>query len=157
MARPFSSLGSLRYSASDQWTAGASIDTTLYRLKKLFNPVASLPLAALTPSQAEELFSKLTDWSVDTRRNTLAEAKTFCHRAKTNRWTEADLLDEVEGEGKRKRGKAKLTKDEPRSTWTSVVTWRPTPSRQRQLSQHPFPCCLATDFRGYRPSGQRPG
>jgi integrase len=91
-----------------------SIETTLYRLRKLFNPVASLPLAALTPSQAKELFSKLTDWSVDTKRNALAEAKTFCHRAKTNGWTEADLLDAVEGEGKRKRGKAKLTKDEAR-------------------------------------------
>ena len=89
-----------------------SIDTTLYRLRKLFNPVASLPLAALTPSQAKELFAKLMDWSVDTRRNALAEAKTFCRRAKLNGWTEADLLDEVTGEGKRKRGKAKLTKDE---------------------------------------------
>ena len=69
-------------------------------------------LAAITPSQAKELFSKLTDYSVDSRRNTLAEAKTFCRRARINGWTDADLLKDMKGEGKRKRGKAKLTKDE---------------------------------------------
>jgi len=65
-----------------------SIDTTLYRLRKLFNPVASLPWLPSHPSQAKELFAKLMDWSVDTRRNALAEAKTFCRRAKLNGWTE---------------------------------------------------------------------
>jgi len=89
-----------------------SIETTLYRLRRLFSPVAWQPLADITPAQAKELFSKLTDWSVDTRRNTLAEAKTFCRRVKMKGWTEAKLLDDVGGEGKRKRGKAKLTKDE---------------------------------------------
>jgi integrase len=91
-----------------------SIETTLYRLKKFFAPVAPLPLASITPSQAKSLLAELTDWSVDSRRNALAEAKTFCRRAKMNGWTEAELLKEVAGEGKRKRGKPKLTKDEAR-------------------------------------------
>ena len=91
-----------------------SVDTTIYRLTKMFAPVAQQPLGCLTPAQAKELFAKLTDWSVDTRRNALAEAKTFCGRAKANGWTELEPMKEIHGEGKRKRGKAKLTKDEAR-------------------------------------------
>lgn len=91
-----------------------SVDTTIYRLTKVFAPVAQQPLALLTSAQAKELFAKLTGWSVDTRRNTLAEAKTFCKRAKANGWTDLEPMKDLQGEGKRKRGKAKLTKDEAR-------------------------------------------
>lgn len=91
-----------------------SVDTTIYRLTKVFAPVADQPLAVLTSARAKELFATLTDWSVDTRRNTLAEAKTFCGRAKSNGWTEIEPMKDLQGEGKRKRGKAKLTKDEAR-------------------------------------------
>jgi integrase len=89
-----------------------SIKTTIYRLSKFFGPVALQPLASLTQSQAKDLFMALTDGSVDSKRNTLAEAKTFCRRARTNRWTEVELLSEVVGQGRRKKGKAKHTKDE---------------------------------------------
>jgi integrase len=89
-----------------------SIETTLYRLKKFFGPVASQPLASVTSSQAKNLLAGLTEWSVDSRRNALAEAKTFCLRAKSNGWVEVDLLKDVKGEGKRKRGKPKHTTDE---------------------------------------------
>ncbi|MGB7810643.1 MAG: hypothetical protein WBP56_05870, partial [Polyangia bacterium] len=33
-----------------------SIETTLYRLRRLFSPVAWQPLADITPAQAKELF-----------------------------------------------------------------------------------------------------
>jgi integrase len=91
-----------------------SIDTTISRLTKVFAPVAQQPLACLTPAQAKELFVKLTAWSVDTRRNALAEARTFCSRAKANGWIQLEPMKEIHGEGKRRRGKAKLTKDEAR-------------------------------------------
>ena len=55
-----------------------SVETTIYRLTKMFAPVAHQPLALLTSERAKDLLANLTDWSVDTRRNTLAEAKTFC-------------------------------------------------------------------------------
>jgi integrase len=91
-----------------------SVETTIYHLTKMFAPVAHQPLALLTSERAKDLLANLTDWSVDTRRNTLAEAKTFCKRAKANGWTELEPMKDLEGEGKRKRGKAKLTKDEAR-------------------------------------------
>jgi integrase len=50
----------------------------------------------------------------DSRLNTLAEAKTFCARAKVNGWTDQDLLVGVRGEGRRNFGKKKLSVDESR-------------------------------------------
>lgn len=91
-----------------------SVETTIYRLTRLFAPIADQPLALLTPEKARELFANLASWAVDTRRNTLAEAKTFCKRAKINGWTPFEPMKELQGEGKRRRGKAKLTKDEAR-------------------------------------------
>ena len=90
-----------------------SIDTTRYRLRKFFEPVLSAPLATLTPARARELFVKLAG-SVDSRRNTLAEAKTFCRKAKDKGWTDSVLLSDVQGEGRRRFGKPKLTLDESR-------------------------------------------
>ncbi len=59
------------------------------------------------------LYAKFTG-SVDSRLNALAEAKTFCNRAKANGWTDAQLLADVYGEGRRKYGKTKLSIDESR-------------------------------------------
>jgi len=58
-----------------------SIDTTCYRLRKLFEPVLLVPLATVMPAQARELFAKV-EGSVDSRRNILNQARTFCRRAK---------------------------------------------------------------------------
>jgi integrase len=90
-----------------------SIDTTLYRLRKLFEPVLLVPLATVTPARAKDLFKKM-DGSVDSRRNILNQARTFCRRAKENEWTDTILLVDVKGEGKRRCGKQKLTVDESR-------------------------------------------
>jgi integrase len=104
-----------------------SVNTTLFRLRRVFRSVESQSLASLTPEQAKDLIADLTDWSVDTRRNTLAEAKTFFRRAKAKGWIEADLLGDVIGEGKRRRGKPKLTKDEARKYLAKC----------RELAAHP--------------------
>lgn len=90
-----------------------SIDTTTYRLKQFFGPVLSAPLATISPARAKELFARLGG-AVDTRRNTLAEAKTFARKARENGWTDTALLADVRGEGRRKYGKTKLTLDESR-------------------------------------------
>jgi hypothetical protein len=90
-----------------------SVATTGYRLRKLFAPVLSVPLATLTPDRARDLYTRLTG-AVDTRLNTLAEAKTFCTRAKANRWADEQLLADVHGQGRRNYGKAKLSLDESR-------------------------------------------
>ena len=90
-----------------------SIDTTRYRLRKLFEPVLLVPLATVTPARARELFTKL-EGSVDSRRNILNQARTFCRRSKENEWTDSILLADVKGEGKRHCGKQKLTVDESR-------------------------------------------
>lgn len=90
-----------------------SVATTGYRLRRFFGPVLSVAFAALTPTQARGLFAKLTG-SVDTRLNSLAEARTFCKRAKANGWTDAELLADVHGEGRRNYGKPKLSLDESR-------------------------------------------
>ena len=106
-----------------------SIKTTIYRLTKFFGPVALQPLASLTQSQAKDLFMALTDGSVDSRRNALAEAKTFCRRARTRGWTEVELLSEVSGQGRRKKGKPKHTKDEAKRYLDKC----------RQIADHPNP------------------
>ena len=90
-----------------------SIDTTTYRLRQFFAPVLASPLTTITPARAKELFTRLGG-AVDTRRNTLAEAKTFVRKAKANGWTGAVLLADVRGEGRRRYGKTKLSLDESR-------------------------------------------
>jgi integrase len=52
--------------------------------------------------------------AVDTRRNTLAEAKTFARKAKESGWTDSPLFADVRGEGRRHYGKVKLSLDESR-------------------------------------------
>jgi integrase len=91
----------------------SSIDTTTYRLKRFFDPVLKSPLATITPARARDLFTRLGG-SVDSRRNTLAEAKTFARKAKENGWNDTVLLADVRGEGRRRYGKTKLTLDESR-------------------------------------------
>ena len=90
-----------------------SIDTTRYRLRKLFEPVLLVPLATVPPARARDLFTKV-EGSVDSRRNILNQARTFSRRAKENEWTDSILLADVKGEGKRHCGKQKLTVDESR-------------------------------------------
>jgi integrase len=88
-----------------------SVQTTGYRLRKLFQSVLPVPLATITPAKARELVTALAG-SVDSRKNIVAEAKTFCTRAKERGWIDTQLLQDVRAEGKRRCGKTKLTVDE---------------------------------------------
>jgi integrase len=88
-----------------------SVETTGYRLRRFFQPVLQQPLCMVTPNQARELFTRFYG-SVDSRKNVLAEVRTFSTRARERGWLETPLLEGVRAEGKRRCGKPKLTIDE---------------------------------------------
>jgi integrase len=110
-----------------------SIATTGYRLRRLLGAVLTMPLARLTPSQAQGLYLRLTG-SVDSRLNTLAEAKTFFTRAKVNGWTDTLLLAEVHGEGRRNCGKTKLSLDESRIFLAACLQLATSPDPRKQTA-----------------------
>ncbi|HVY39533.1 MAG TPA: site-specific integrase [Polyangia bacterium] len=101
--------------------------TTMYRLRRFFGSVGKLAVVGLTPATGQRLYDDFTQgetkrgqtMSVDSARNTLAEAKTFLGWAVTKRWARANALAEVKGVGKRRRGKPQLTVDEARR-WLAV-------------------------------------
>jgi integrase len=130
-----------------------TIDTTMIRLGSFFGPNAALRMSALTPKGCQEIFhGKIENGvviepgfetrpsrrqgdkkgkpstgpapSIDTQRNTLAEAKTFLrwaikkeHLAYARGGNEkATPLDAIEIVGRRRRGKKQLSADEI-SSW----------------------------------------
>jgi integrase len=97
-----------------------SIETTCYRLLNFFATMHSAPLAKVTAAQARALYAKVPG-SVDSRRNILAEAKTFVRKAKECSWTDLELLADVQGEGRRRFGKPKLTLDESRKFLAACI------------------------------------
>jgi integrase len=110
-----------------------SVQTTGFRLRKLFKPVLTVPLPTLTPAKARDLFSMLTG-AVDSRRNSLAEAKTFCRKAKERGWLDSDLFAEVKGEGKRKFGKVKLSLDEAKKFMTVCLQFADGASDKKRVA-----------------------
>jgi integrase len=94
-----------------------SIKTTMHRLRAFFT-ADTMPLSMLTPKACAGTYAALrTASAVDTHRNTLAETKSFLRWCwKARRWIKANPLEEVEGTGKRRHGKAQLRIDEAR-TW----------------------------------------
>lgn len=110
-----------------------SVKTTRYRLRRFFAPVLSISLATVTSARARELFTKL-EGSVDTRRNTLAEAKTFCRKARESGWTNSQLLADVHGEGRRHFGKPKLTLDESRKFLATCLKLAASPDAKRRTA-----------------------
>jgi integrase len=101
--------------------------TTMYRLRRFFGSVGKLAVIGLTPAAGQKLYDSFAQrttkrgrpMSVDSSRNTLAEAKTFLAWAVTKRWARGNALAEVKGVGKRRRGKPQLTVDEARR-WLAV-------------------------------------
>jgi integrase len=96
-----------------------SIETTIHRLRNLFGPVLKIAVVALTPTGAAKLYDGLTakDGSpiaIDTRRNALNQGKTFLKWCKSKGHTRINALEDVQGVGKRRRGKPQLTIDEAR-------------------------------------------
>ena len=90
-----------------------TVETTMQRLRRFFAAAAKIAVNALTPASAGKLYEELTG-AVDSRRNILAEAKTFLRWCLTKGWTKTNALENVQGLGRRRRGKPQLTTDEAR-------------------------------------------
>jgi integrase len=90
-----------------------TVETTMQRLRRLFAEVTKIAVRALTPVLAGKLYDGLAG-AVDSRRNILAEAKTFLRWCRGKGWTKIDALEHVQGIGRRRRGKPQLTTDEAR-------------------------------------------
>jgi integrase len=90
------------------------IDTTKWRLGEMFD---GDPLVReLDRRRAQKLYNDLRDkgHSVDTHRNTLNQTRTFCKWLVKRGYLATNPFADVEGVGKRKRGKVQLTIDESR-------------------------------------------
>lgn len=85
-----------------------------YHLKKLLQVTThgDRMLRDLTPAMARRLYDESRDNAVDTHRNGLATAKTFGAWCVDQGWLKANPFAAVKGQGRRKRGKAQLTRDE---------------------------------------------
>lgn len=90
-----------------------TVETTMQRLRRLFAEALNIAVGALTPGSAGKLYDMLGG-AVDSRRNILAEAKTFLRWCGGKGWTKINALDHVRGIGRRRRGKPQLTTDEAR-------------------------------------------
>jgi integrase len=113
----------------DKGNRSGSVGLTRHRLRVLFAPDLEGALGDLTPQRGKWLNDRLVTatyekggetrrYSVDTCRNTLAEAKTFLEWCVGQRWLRKNALEGVKGKGKRKHGKAQLTIDEARK-WSA--------------------------------------
>jgi integrase len=104
-----------------------TITTTMYRLRRFFGSVSKLVLVGLTATAGQKLYDDFAQaktkqgktMSVDSARNTLAEAKTFLAWSVEKRHARTNALAGVKGMGKRRRGKPQLTVDEARR-WMAV-------------------------------------
>lgn len=90
-----------------------TVETTMQRLRRFFEATKKISVNALAPASAEKLYEALTG-AVDSRRNILAEAKTFLRWCCKKGWTKINVLEQVQGLGRRRRGKPQLTTDEAR-------------------------------------------
>jgi integrase len=107
----------------------ASYVNTPLRLRCFFAQVLSQSLSSLNPLRCASLYRDLTQLTsektkrplaVDTHRAYLAEARSFCRWAVKTQLLRKNPLDEVEGIGRRHRGKAQLRIDEAKR-WMAVA------------------------------------
>jgi integrase len=90
-----------------------TVETTMQRLRRFFDSTKKIAVSALAPASAEKLYEALTG-AVDSRRNILAESKTFLRWCCKKGWTKINALEHVQGLGRRRRGKPQLATDEAR-------------------------------------------
>lgn len=92
-----------------------TVYTTMRRLKTLVGPHADV-VRRLTPSKAQKLYDRMRrdGYSVDYHRNSLSAAKRFGAWLVDERLAKRNPFAEVDGVGKRRRGKDQLTTDESR-------------------------------------------
>jgi integrase len=100
----------------------SSLAATRAALERFF-PEQTALLAKLTKARAEKLYEQLrtlpsertgAPLAVDSHRNYLAQAKTFCAWCVERGWLRANPLAEVRGVGRRRHGKPQLRIDEAR-------------------------------------------
>lgn len=98
-----------------------TVGTTMQRLGSVFGPKLSLVTGDLTPKIMMDLWGKWApDKAVDTALNTLAQVRTFLGWLEKKQWAKgSQLAVDIEVDGKRKKGKPKLTRDEA----DTLVTW----------------------------------
>ncbi|HXJ22080.1 MAG TPA: site-specific integrase [Polyangia bacterium] len=100
----------------------------LRRLRAFFSDTTVM-VSALTPAVCAAYYAALRmrttktgkPYSVDSQRNTLAEAKMLAKWCVSKRWLRTSPLDGIEGMGKRRHGKAQLRIDEARR-WMAEAT-----------------------------------
>jgi integrase len=82
----------------------------------MFDGLGDDHLGELTPKACQAAYDRLraAGRSVDTHRNTLAVSKSFLGWCRAKGWAEANAMEGVTGEGRRRRGKAQLRIDESR-------------------------------------------
>ena len=93
-----------------------TIEVTMMRLGKLFEPGKDLITGDLTPTTMRKLWEvRAAGKAVDTNLNTLSQARTFAAWLLKKGWIKtAALFDGIEVLGARRRGKPQLTEDESR-------------------------------------------
>ena len=120
--------GIRRYLLDDKGNKPGSVEDTLYRLGAFF-PDGEVLLRDLSTRTCSGYYESLRtrksrlgkSFSVDSHRNILAEARSFLRWCSTKRkWIARNPLEEVEGVGKRKHGKAQLRVDEARR-WVATA------------------------------------
>jgi integrase len=105
---------------------GLKAGPTAERLRRLrtFFVDETVLLSELTTSACVTFYDALRtrvsektgrQYSVDTHRNTLAEARMLAKWAVKKRWLRSSPVDDIEGKGKRRHGKAQLRIDEARN------------------------------------------
>ena len=103
-----------------------SNDTTMHRLRSLLGSVSKIAIVSLTAGAAGKLYDRLSTsdggpMSVDTKRNVLNQSKTFLKWCKVNGHARINALENVQGLGKRRRGKPQLTVDEARKFLAKAI------------------------------------
>lgn len=102
----------------DKGSRDGTVTTYSHTLRRFFAPVLEKPLVNLKPARAAELYQALRTGgdalSVDSQRNYLAQAKTFCKWAVKTQLLKSNPLTEIEPVGRRKHGKPQPRRDEAR-------------------------------------------
>ncbi len=107
-----------KYLEHDKGNKPGSIYQTTWALKRFFPE--PLPLRSLKPATCAELYDKLaakdspTKIAVDTHRNTLSQVKTFLKWCKARKFISTNPAAEIEGKGRRSKGKPQLAIKEAR-------------------------------------------
>lgn len=106
---------------TDKGNKDSSTTTTMHRLRAFYNDSA-MSVRRLTADWCRARYAEMRgEVEVDTHRNTLAEAKTFARWLVKRGLLPAMPLEEIEGMGRRKRGKAQLRIDEARKWETTAM------------------------------------